>query len=39
MRQVFVTTDQIEELRETGSVQAGMYVLINVDEQEEDIYG
>jgi hypothetical protein len=39
MRRVFMTTEQIEELRETGSVQAGMYVLINVDEQEEDVYG
>jgi hypothetical protein len=38
MRQVFVTTDQIEELRKTGSVRAGMYLLINLDE-EEDIYG
>ena len=38
MRQIFVTTDQIEELRETGSVRAGMYMLINSDE-EEDVYG
>ena len=38
MRQIFVTTDQIEELRETGSVRAGMYVLINLDK-EEDVYG
>jgi hypothetical protein len=38
MRRVFLTTDQIEELRETGSVQAGMYLLINLDK-EEDVYG
>lgn len=38
MRRVFVTTDQIEELLETGSVRAGMYVLINLDE-DEDVYG
>jgi hypothetical protein len=38
MRQVFLTTDEIEELRETGSVRAGMYVLINLDK-EEDVYG
>jgi hypothetical protein len=38
MRRIFVTTDQIEELRETGSVRAGMYLLINLDE-EEGVYG
>lgn len=38
MKRVFVTTDQIDELCETGSVRAGMYLLINLDK-EEDVYG
>ena len=38
MKRVFLTTDQIEELCEIGSVRAGMYLLINLDK-EEDVYG
>lgn len=38
MRKVFLTSDEIEELREEGSVRAGTYLLVNIDEQEEDEY-
>ena len=34
MKRIFVTSDQIEELCETGSVRAGMYLLIDLDEEE-----
>lgn len=36
MTTIFLTSSQIEELQAGGSVRAGDYLLVNLDEEEDE---
>ena len=38
MNTIFLTSSQIAELQEGGSVRAGDVLLVNIDNEEEDDY-
>lgn len=38
MNTIFLTLSQIAQLQEGGSVRAGSYLLVNIDDEEEDDY-
>lgn len=38
MNTIFLTSSQIAELQEEGSVRTGSYLLVNIDDEEEDEY-
>lgn len=36
MNKIFLTSCQIAELQEEGSVRTGSYLLVNIDEEEDE---